>query len=55
MRRAALRAARANHVFWTEKNIRPENAVMDKSKGDLGWLLYKIVNCARMCFSSAHN
>jgi hypothetical protein len=35
--------ARANHVFRTdEKRIRTENTVFDKSKGGLGWLLYKI-------------
>src|SRR5674476_271162 len=48
--------ARANRVFCTdEKRIRTENTVMDKSKGGLGWLLYKIADCARMCFSSVHN
>ncbi len=38
-----LRArARANRVFRAdEKHIRTENTVMDKSKGGLGWLLYK--------------
>jgi hypothetical protein len=39
-----LRAARVNRVFRT-----------DESKGGLGWLLSKIADCARMCFSSAHN
>ena len=44
-----LRAARANRVFGTdEKRIGTKNTVMDKSKGGLGWLLYKIVDCARM-------
>jgi hypothetical protein len=53
MRRTPLRAARANHVFCTDKKrIRTKNAVMDKSKGGLGWLLYKIADCARMRFSS---
>jgi hypothetical protein len=48
--------ARANHVFCTDKKrIRTENMVMDKSKGGLGWLLYKIADCVRMCFSSARN
>jgi len=28
---------------------------MDKNKGGLGWFLYKIVDCARMCFSSVRN
>jgi hypothetical protein len=51
-----LRAARANRVFCTdEKRIRTENAVMNKSKGGLGWFLYKIVDCTRMRFSSACN
>jgi len=53
---AELRAARANPIFGTdEKRIRTKNRVMDKSKGGLGWLLYKIVDCARMCFSSVRN
>jgi hypothetical protein len=53
---ADLRAARANRVFHTdEKRIRMENTVIDKSKGGSGWLLYKIVDCARMCFSSVRN
>jgi len=48
--------ARANRVFRAdEKRIRTENTVMDKSEGDCGWLLYKIVDCARMCFSSVRN
>jgi len=50
MARANLRAARANRVFWTDKNIRPENAVMDKSKDSLALLLYKIADCERMVF-----
>jgi hypothetical protein len=50
-----LRAARANRVFWTEKNIRPENAVMEKNKDSLGLLSYKIDDCARMAFSSVRN
>jgi hypothetical protein len=34
-----LRAARANHVFRTDKKrIRTENAVMDKTKDGLGLL-----------------
>jgi len=46
--------ARANRVFCAdEKRIRAENTVLDKSNGGLG--LYKIADCARMCFSSAHN
>jgi hypothetical protein len=46
--------ARANRVFCAdEKRIRTENTVLDKSKGRLG--LYKITDCARMCFLSAHN
>jgi len=51
-----LRAARANRVFRAdEKRIRTENAVMGKNKGGLGWFLYKIVDCARICFSSVRN
>ncbi|MEK7361182.1 MAG: hypothetical protein AAB133_03790 [Pseudomonadota bacterium] len=51
-----LRAARANRVFRAdEKRIRTENTVMDKNKGGLGLLLSKIVDCARMCFSSVRN
>jgi len=43
--------ARADRVFGTdEKHIRTENTVMDKSKGGLGWFLYKIADCARMAF-----
>jgi hypothetical protein len=46
--------ARANPVFCAdEKRIRTENTVLDKSKGGLGWLLYKIADCVRICFSSA--
>jgi len=48
-----LRAARANRVFRAdEKHIRTENTVVNKTKIGLGWLLYKIVDSARMCFSS---
>jgi len=51
-----LRAARANRVFCTdEKRIRTENTVIDESKSGLGWLLYKIVDGARMCFSSVRH
>jgi len=51
-----LRAPRANRVFCTdEKHIRAENTVMDKNKGGLGRLFSKIVDYARMRFSSAHN
>jgi len=46
-----LRAPRANRVFRTdEKRIRTKNTVIDKSKGGLGWLLYKIADCVRMAF-----
>ena len=52
----ALRALRANRVFCAdEKRIRTENTVMNKNKGALGRFLYKIVDCARMCFSSVRN
>jgi hypothetical protein len=51
-----LRAARANRVFCTdEKHIGTENTVMDKNKDAMGLLLSKIVDCARMCFSSVRN
>jgi hypothetical protein len=55
MRAANLRATRANHVFCTdEKRIRTENMVMVNTKHYLG-VLYKIVDCARMCFSSVRS
>jgi hypothetical protein len=51
VRRADLRAARANRAFCTdEKRIRTENAVM--IKGESGLLLHKIADRVRMCFSS---
>jgi hypothetical protein len=51
-----LRATRANPVFRAdEKRIRTENTVMNKTKIGLGWLLSKIVDCARMWFSSVRN
>ena len=54
--RADLRAARANRGFGTdEKHIRTKTVVMDKSKDGLDLLLSKIVDCARMCFSSVRN
>jgi hypothetical protein len=47
--------ARANHVFCTDKKrIRTENAVIDKNKNSAG-VSYEIVDCVRMCFSSARN
>jgi len=50
-----LRAARANRVFGTdEKRIRTENTVIDKNKNS-SEVLSKIVDCVRMCFSSARN
>jgi len=50
-----LRAARANRVFCTdEKRIRTENTVIVNTKKAVG-VLFKIVDCARMCFSSARN
>jgi hypothetical protein len=50
-----LRAARANRVFCTDKKrIRTENTVIVNTKHGVG-ILYKIVDCARMCFSSARN
>jgi len=56
MSRKDLRAARANRVLGTDKKrIRTKNTVLDKSKGGWGWFSYKIVDCARMCFSSVRN
>jgi hypothetical protein len=50
-----LRAARANRVFQTdEKHIRSENTVMVNTEHSVG-VLYKIVDCVRMRFSSARN
>jgi hypothetical protein len=50
-----LRAARANRVFCAdEKRIRAENTVIVKNKESAG-VLYKIVDWARMCFSSVPN
>jgi hypothetical protein len=41
--RNTLHAARANHVFCSDKKrIRTENTVIEKSKGGLGQFLYKI-------------
>ena len=55
MSRVALRAARANRVFQTDKKrIRLENTVMVNTKHNAKGL-YKIVNCVRICFSSARN
>jgi hypothetical protein len=52
---AELRAARANRVFCTDvKRIRTENTVIVKNKDNAG-VLSKIVDCARMCFSSVRN
>jgi hypothetical protein len=51
-----LRAARANPVFGTdEQRIRTKNTVINKSNNDLRWVLSKIADCVRMCFSSARN
>jgi len=50
-----LRAARANRVFGTDKKrIRTENTVIDKKKNSPE-VLYKIVDCVRMRFSSVRN
>jgi hypothetical protein len=50
-----LRAARANRVVCADvKRIRADNTVIDKNKNSAG-VSYKIVDCARMCFSSAQN
>jgi hypothetical protein len=57
-----LARLRAPTVFSVRiKTIRTENTVMDKSKDDMGLLSYtglflsKIVDCARMAFSSVRN
>jgi len=48
-----LRAARANRDFCTDKKrIRTEITVMVNSKHS-EVVLYEIVDCVRMCFSSA--
>jgi hypothetical protein len=48
-------ALRAPTVFSARiKTIRAENTVMDKNKDSAG-VLYKIADCARMCFSSVRN
>jgi hypothetical protein len=48
--------ARANRVFRTDKKrIRTEDPVIDKGNNSLGLPLYKIVDCARIRFSSARN
>jgi hypothetical protein len=50
-----LRAARANSVFRAdEKRIRTENTVMVNTEHS-AWVLYKIADWARICFSSAPN
>jgi hypothetical protein len=55
MRRADLRAARANRVFCTdEKRIRTKNAVMLKNGDSVGFL-HKIADDVRMCFSSVRH
>ena len=55
MSREDLRALRANRVFCTdEKHIRTENTVTVNTKYGAG-VSYKIADCARMRFSSAHN
>jgi len=52
---ADLRAARANRVFRAdEKRIRTENTVIVNTQQGAG-VFYKIVDCARMCFSSVRN
>src|SRR5450830_254633 len=49
-------ALRAPTVFLVRiKTIRTKNTVMDKSNSGLELVLYKIVDCVRMCFSSARN
>jgi hypothetical protein len=51
-----LRALRANRLFFTdEKRIREEKAVMVKSNRGLGLVFFKIVDCARIRFSSARD
>jgi len=54
-RSKSSRGTRANRVFATdEKRIRSKNTVLIKSKDGIGFL-YKIVDCARMRFSSVRN
>jgi len=56
MQQETLRAARANHVFCTDKKrIRTKNAVVDKGKDGLGLHLYTIVDCVRTGSSSVRN
>jgi len=53
--RADLRAARANRDFRTdEQRIRTKITVTVNTKPGVG-VLYKIVDCARMCRSSVRN
>jgi len=48
--------ARANRDFSTdERRIRTEIKVTNQTKSGSGWSLSKIVDFARMCFSSARN
>jgi hypothetical protein len=52
---ARLRAARANRIFCTdEKHIRTENMVIVITRHCVG-VLHKIVDRARLCFSSVRN
>jgi hypothetical protein len=54
MRRENLRAARANHVFCTDKKHPYRKHGYDEKQGQRGFL-YKIGDYVRMCFSSARN
>ncbi|MHB8666192.1 MAG: hypothetical protein ACYC7B_01565, partial [Burkholderiales bacterium] len=50
-----LHAARAGRVLLTdEMRVRRQNTVIVKAK-QVVWVLYKITDCVRMRFSSAHN
>jgi len=56
MPRAAIARSRAPTVFLVRiETIRTKNTVPDKGNNGLGLLLSKIVDCARMCFSSVRN
>ncbi|HEY5292615.1 MAG TPA: hypothetical protein VIJ43_09915, partial [Burkholderiales bacterium] len=50
----ALRAPAVFSVRMKSASVQ-KTRLWIKAKGGLGWLLYKIADCARMCFSSVHN
>src|ERR1039457_2113856 len=56
IRRALVARSRAPTVFLVRiETIRTKNTVPDKGNDGSGLLLYEIVDCARMCFSSVRN